>query len=153
MYAPRVVSIIDAIHAAGLDERTVAAVINTHLHFDHCGQNHAFEQSPVWVTEAEYEASLAEFYTVPEWAAIDTNRRRHPSDGESIAEGVQLLHTPGHTPGHQSVAVNTTNGLELIVGQTCYSCAEYDLAMPAESDMHTTVLTSQASGTRSPRST
>jgi N-acyl homoserine lactone hydrolase len=136
MYAPRVVSIIDALHHAGFDERTVMAVVNTHLHFDHCGQNDAFDQSPVWVTAAELEASLTEFYTVPEWAAIDIDRRRLSVDGEAIVDGVRLLHTPGHTPGHQSVAVSTANGLELVAGQACYSCAEYRTVTPAESDMH-----------------
>jgi len=136
LYAPQVASIVDALNSAGLDEREVMAVVNTHLHFDHCGQNNAFANAPIWVTAAEYEASLAEFYTVPHWAEIAESHRRTSQDGESITEGVRLLHTPGHTPGHQSVAVDTANGLESIVGQACYSCAEYEAAAPAEADMH-----------------
>jgi len=136
LYAPKVVSIIDAINAAGLDDRDVAAVVNTHLHFDHCGQNYLFEKAPIWITAAEHEISTTEFYTVPEWASIDPDKLRLSNDGETIADGVRLLHTPGHTPGHQSVVVDTEHGLELIIGQACYTCAEYRSASPAITDMH-----------------
>lgn len=136
LYSPEVASIIDALNGQGFDERSVTAVVNTHLHFDHCGQNDRFDWAPVWVTAAEHEASLAKFYTVPEWADIAEPRRRFAADGEAVADGIRLLHTPGHTPGHQSVAVETAHGLELIVGQTCYSCLEYEATTPAESDMH-----------------
>jgi N-acyl homoserine lactone hydrolase len=136
LYAPQVVSIIDAINEAGLDDRDVAALVNTHLHFDHCGQNHRFANTPIWITAAEHEISTTDHYTVPEWASIGAEKLRLSADGESIADGVRLLHTPGHTPGHQSVAVDTVRGLELIVGQACYTCAEYRAASPAATDMH-----------------
>ena len=136
LYAPVVTSIIDALNDAGFDERDVTAIVNTHLHFDHCGQNHLLPHSNVWVTEAEVEASKADLYTVPDWAHIEPERLRVSSDNETIADGVRLLHTPGHTPGHQSIAVDTDNGLEIIVGQACYTCAEYTAAEPAPTDMH-----------------
>lgn len=136
LYAPDVISIVAALEAAGLDARDVGAVVNTHLHFDHCGQNDRLPNAPVWITAAELAVSTTEFYTVPEWADIDPARRRIASDGEAIADGVRILHTPGHTPGHLSVAVDTDAGLEIIVGQACYSCAEYDTGSPAETDMH-----------------
>lgn len=137
MYAPQVTSIVDALNLAGFDERDVCAVVNTHLHFDHCGQNHLLDHAPVWVTRAELHASTAEFYTVPEWAAIEAGRLRLAVDGEAVAEGVTILHTPGHTPGHLSVAVTTARGLEIVVGQACYSCAEFAANTAAATDMHT----------------
>jgi len=137
---PKIVSIVYAINAAGLDDRDVAAVVNTHLHFDHCGQNHRFGKAPIWITAAEHEISTTEFYTVPEWASIDPDKLRLSNHGETIADGVHLLHTPGHTPGHQSVAVDTEHGLELIIGQACYTCAEYRSASPAITDMHESLL-------------
>jgi glyoxylase-like metal-dependent hydrolase (beta-lactamase superfamily II) len=39
--------------------------------------------------------------------------------------GVTLIPTPGHTPGHQSVVVDTTEGPIVIAGQAIYSAAEY----------------------------
>lgn len=136
LYAPSVRSIVDALHDAGLDDRDVTAVVNTHLHFDHCGQNHLFPGLPVWVTSDEVEAATAEFYTVPEWAHIDADRLRLGADGEEIAPEVRLIHTPGHTPGHQSVVIGADDTLELIVGQACYTCAEFVTGSAAHEDMH-----------------
>ena len=135
-FSPKIISIVDALNKVELDEREVTAVVNTHLHFDHCGQNEFLPHAPVWVTAEEIEAAGAEHYTNPEWAAIGEGRRRLSRDDEEIADGVRILHTPGHTPGHQSVAVDTTRGLELIVGQACYGCGEFEIGRPAETDMH-----------------
>ncbi len=136
LYAPKVVSIVDSLNAADIDERDVAAVINTHLHFDHCGQNHLLGHAPVWITQAELDVSTTELYTVAEWAAIDAHRLRLAADNETIADGVTTLHTPGHTPGHLSIGVATNAGLEIIVGQACYTCAEYEAGTVAPTDMH-----------------
>jgi len=136
LYAPEVMSIVDALNNASIDERDVAAVINTHLHFDHCGQNHLLDHAPVWITEAELDVSATEFYTVPEWANIEPDRLRLAADSETIADGVTILHTPGHTPGHLSITARTDTGLEIIVGQACYTCAEYDANTVALTDMH-----------------
>lgn len=136
LFRPEVTSIVDELNGVGFDEREVVAVVNTHLHFDHCGQNHRLGNASVWVTEAEQVAAQAEFYTVAEWATIEPERLRLSTDGEEIAPGVRLIHTPGHTPGHQSVAVVGNEGTELIVGQACYTCAEFKAGQPAETDMH-----------------
>ncbi len=136
LYAPSVRSIVDALHGAELDEREVIAVVNSHLHFDHCGQNHLLPDAPVWVTEAELEAATADFYTVPEWAHIEAHRLRLGRDDEEIAQGISLLHTPGHTPGHQSVVVDTGSGLELIAAQACWSCEEFTAGQVDTGDLH-----------------
>ncbi len=136
LYAPQVVTVVDALNSAGLDERDVTALVNTHLHFDHCGQNHLFPDVPVWLSAAEVGAASEPYYTVPEWAEVATGRLRISTDGEELAPGVRILHTPGHTPGHQSVALVGDGGLELVVGQACYDCAEFIIGEPAETDMH-----------------
>ncbi|WP_461190268.1 MBL fold metallo-hydrolase [Arthrobacter sp. Z4-13] len=49
--------------------RSVDVVVNTHLHFDHCGGNHLFA-GPVYVQSEELEdASNENDYTIPEWVA------------------------------------------------------------------------------------
>jgi N-acyl homoserine lactone hydrolase len=40
-----------------------------------------------------------------------------------IAPGVRVVPTPGHTPGHQSVAVDTADGVVVIAGD-CANCME-----------------------------
>src|SRR5580765_2387966 len=48
--------------------RDVALVINTHLHFDHCGGNRLFAGVPIHVQRAEREAARGDGYTIAEWA-------------------------------------------------------------------------------------
>jgi N-acyl homoserine lactone hydrolase len=47
-------------------------------------------------------------------------------DGDQeVAPGVHLFSTPGHTPGHQSVVIETDDGPVVIAGQAIYSAAEF----------------------------
>ena len=135
LYTPSVISIVDALNTAGLDERRVIAVVNSHLHFDHCGQNHLLPDAPVWVSAAEVAAAEEPLYTVPEWAVIHDDRRRLSVDGEFVMDGVCLLHTPGHTPGHQSVVVTGEHRVEVIAAQVCWTCAEFDDGRIASGDL------------------
>src|SRR4029077_12730803 len=51
---------------AGID-----IVVNTHLHFDHCGGNHLFAGKPIYVQRQELEDARSEDnYTIREW--VDT---------------------------------------------------------------------------------
>ena len=43
---------------AGLRVGDITAVINTHLHFDHAGNNALFEGVPIYVQRAHYEQAL-----------------------------------------------------------------------------------------------
>ena len=135
-YVPRVLSIVDVLHDHGFDERDVTAIVNTHLHFDHCGQNDRFDV-PVWVTRAELDTvATTERYTVAEWAHIDPDRRRLAEDNEVIADGVTVLHTPGHTPGHLSIVVASDDGADLIAGQACYCRADFDSGIIDPRELH-----------------
>jgi N-acyl homoserine lactone hydrolase len=115
----------------------VVAIVNTHLHFDHCGQNDSLPGVPVWVRADEVEAARTEGYTVPEWATIPPERLRLAADGEEIASGVRLVATPGHTPGHQSVVVTDRDGnYHIVAGQCCHSGKEWAAGAPAATDMY-----------------
>jgi N-acyl homoserine lactone hydrolase len=49
------------------DLGSVDIVVNTHLHFDHCGGNHLFAGKPVYVQRQELEDARNENgYTIPE---------------------------------------------------------------------------------------
>ncbi len=146
LYQPQVIDIVDALANVGIDERSVTAIVNTHLHFDHCGQNHRFPDVPIWTTAEELStAATVEHYTVPQWAEISEPRLRIAADGEEIANGVRLLATPGHTPGHQSVVVTGFDERpEVIVGQVCYDCTEFAEFKVADGDLHDTTWKAQA---------
>ena len=51
--------------------RDVVCVVNTHLHFDHCGGNRLFAGTPIHVQRAEREAAREAGYTIPEWVEFD----------------------------------------------------------------------------------
>ena len=111
--------IITALNQAGVDERDVTAIVNSHLHFDHCGQNSALPSVPIYVQAAELEAAQLPNYTVPEWAHIEPVRQRVLDGDEEIASGIQILSTPGHSPGHQSLLIQGPDDstTHLIAGQ------------------------------------
>ena len=136
LYEPTVVPIVDALNGASIDEREIVAIVNTHLHFDHCGQNRSLPNVPIWVQATEVAAANEEFFTVPDWAFIEGDRLRALEGDAALAEGVTILATPGHTPGHQSVLVELGGARELIVGQACYACAEFKAGTLIEQDMH-----------------
>ena len=55
---------------------------------------------------------------------------------EALAGGVQIIATPGHTPGHQSLVVEAEGVTTVIGGQCCYTCAEFEAGVGLISDLH-----------------
>ena len=96
---------------AGID-----IVVNTHLHFDHCGGNRRFAGRPVYVQRRELDdARSQDDYTIPEW--VDAPGVQYvPVDGElELLPGLRLVPAPGHTPGSQVVVVET-GGRPAVIG-------------------------------------
>ena len=115
---------------------TVTAVINTHLHFDHCGGNRRFAGTPTYVQRAELEASTGPDYVV-EWARFDGESYVEVDGDAQLFAGVSVLFTPGHTPGHQSVVVETAEGIIVLGGDVTYSMRELiDAATPSIQRIH-----------------
>jgi N-acyl homoserine lactone hydrolase len=105
--------------------RDVALVINTHLHFDHCGGNRLFAGVPIYVQRIEREAAREPDYTVPEWVEFE-GAQYVELDGEAeVAPGVRVLPAPGHTPGQQAVLVDTDDGLVVLAADVAYSWADF----------------------------
>src|SRR5262245_65689546 len=52
----------------GFDLACIDIVVNTHLHFDHCGGNHLSPRRPIYVQRLELDdARSTEDYTIREW--------------------------------------------------------------------------------------
>ena len=111
-------------HGHGLDD--VRLIVNSHLHFDHCGNNHRFPGVPIYVQAAEYEAAHQPHYTVPEWVEFESAEYVVLEGDGHVARGVSVMSTPGHSPGHQSLVFETADGLVALAGQAIYSKAEYE---------------------------
>jgi N-acyl homoserine lactone hydrolase len=109
------------------DPASVDIVVNTHLHFDHCGGNHLFAGKPIYVQRRELEdARTKEDYTIREW--VDPPGVDYVAvDGElELLPGIRLLPAPGHTRGSQVVVVETGARPIVIVGDTAVWFGELD---------------------------
>ena len=111
----------DALAEHDLSPADVRIVINSHLHFDHCGQNAVFKHAPFYVQRAELERARREDTTTSEWFDF-AGARFELVDGDSkIVDGVRVVATPGHTVGHQSVVVDTPDGGAVMIGDAAYT--------------------------------
>ena len=120
MYPHTARRLIDELHRHGIDERDVQCIVNSHLHFDHCGQNHALS-CPVVVQRAEIDAAQQPHYTVPEWADTPPARLVACRGDTEVATGVTVLLTPGHTPGHQAVVIGSGDDVAVIAAQCIFT--------------------------------
>jgi glyoxylase-like metal-dependent hydrolase (beta-lactamase superfamily II) len=130
-YRPRRRELIAALAAAGVAPGDLTGVVNCHLHFDHIGGNPLLAALrpglPVFVQAKELAAARAGGHTIdalvdPPGTAVAYQER----DGEArIRRGVTLLPTPGHTDGHQSLIVESSQGTTVLAGQAYDFASEY----------------------------
>ena len=60
-----------------------------------------------------------------DWVRFEGAAYREIECNLELTEGVTVLSTPGHAPGHQSVLVATTRGWGLLVGQAAEDLADW----------------------------
>jgi N-acyl homoserine lactone hydrolase len=114
----------------------IAVVVNTHLHFDHCGGNRRFAGTPTYVQRAELEAAVEPDYLV-EWVHFDGESYVEVDGDAELFDGVSTLFTPGHSAGHQAVLVDTRDGLVVLGGDVTYSMRDLiDGATPSILRIH-----------------
>ncbi|MGH8994880.1 MAG: N-acyl homoserine lactonase family protein [Acidimicrobiales bacterium] len=134
-YQPQSISLGAALSAVGLAPSEIAAVVLSHLHFDHCGQQRTLS-APTYVQVTEFEAAKTPGYTVADWAEVPKDRLQLVHGDEDIADGIRLISTPGHTPGHQSVAIEAGNERVVLAAQCAYHADELRTGRPASSNLH-----------------
>ncbi|MEN8239746.1 MAG: N-acyl homoserine lactonase family protein [Actinomycetota bacterium] len=113
-----------ALADVGVHLADVTMVINSHLHFDHCGNNHLFPGIPLVVQRAEYDLTHEPDYTIPEWIHFPGAEWTLVEGATEVMPGVKVFPTPGHTPGHQSVIVSGFEDVQVIAGQAVYDSGE-----------------------------
>jgi N-acyl homoserine lactone hydrolase len=119
------VSIAEALAEHDLVPSDIGFVINSHLHFDHCGQNPVFKHAPFYLQRAELERARVESPDLSDWFDF-MGARFEGRDGDAeIAPGLKVLSTPGHTVGHQCVLVETAAGTQVLIGDAAYRLATY----------------------------
>lgn len=125
VYAPVGRPILELLREAGVARDEVTAVVNCHLHVDHAGQNAAFPGIPIYVQPIEWEIAHTTDHTILEWIDFPGARYERVAGDHEVADGIRVMATPGHTPGHQSLEVDAREGRTVLVGQACYTVEEW----------------------------
>ena len=126
-FEPARTSIVDELARFGVATSDVGFVVNSHLHFDHCGNNRLFPKASVFIQKAELDAARdpTARYTVNGWFDYPGARITEADGDMEIVSGVRLLATPGHTPGHQSVLITNSSERILVAAQAAFTVDEY----------------------------
>jgi len=122
----------EALATAGVTTEDVRIVVNCHLHLDHCGGNPRFPDRPIFAQQVEFDAAHRE-EDYPIVGLYDFAAARYELHGgeADVAKGVRVVPTPGHTPGHQSLIVETDAGRVVLAGQAVNGATDYARAQYA----------------------
>lgn len=124
----------DGLAAWGLKPEDVDILIITHLHWDHVINAEKCVNARIIVQEAEWEAAinphpLQKFAYAPRWFYEGLKNVEFVKGDVDFLPGVRLILTPGHTPGGQTVAIETEKGWYAISG---YCAINDNFYPPAE---------------------
>jgi N-acyl homoserine lactone hydrolase len=121
----------------GWTTKDIDIVVNSHLHYDDAENNLALPHAQFFVSRLEWEWSTdpssaqAVLYDI-DWTGPDLTYMNYTlidSDHYDVMPGIRVIQTPGHTPGHQSVLVNTAEDIVCIAGDA--ACMLENLTIPA----------------------
>jgi len=126
-------SVADALAGLDMTPADIGLVINTHLHFDHCGQDAVFCHAACHVQRTELDRAKRESRELYDWFRF-MDARWELLDGDTeILPGLSVVTTPGHTAGHQCVVVSSADGQDLLVGDAAYTPRQF--AGPPDADL------------------
>ena len=124
-------ALIGELAAAGVKPEDIDTVFITHLHVDHCGTcvvkdgdsvRAAFPNATYRWSQTEHDHWLTapqapgNDFTVPDMQKALSDRFNAANDGEAIASGINVIATPGHTPGHAGVVLSSGTERAFILG-------------------------------------
>lgn len=115
-----------ALGEIGWKPSDVDIVINTHLHHDHCANNSRFPNAEFVVSAIEWDycqnpISTQQVLYRNYWLTDGLSPWRYrivSDDYYDVLPGIRLIKTPGHTPGHVAVLINTAEGVVAATGDS-----------------------------------
>jgi glyoxylase-like metal-dependent hydrolase (beta-lactamase superfamily II) len=137
----------------GFAPEDVSYVINTHLHFDHCGGNTKRDENGRWIPvypKARYIIQKGEWeYALnPCWRDKPSYMRQNFQPLEAhgcvqlvegdtrITQGVEVLKTPGHTSYHQCVKISSGEEVLFFLGDMVPMSAHAGLSYIMSYDLY-----------------
>lgn len=121
-HAPPEETVAGQLALHGVAPEAVGTVVISHIHSDHCGGVELLPNARLVVNRAE--AAHAEAHS-PTWRYFDHGHDRLLLDGDHDLFGdgsVEVLATPGHTCGHQSLRIRRFGQADVLAGDACYFC-------------------------------
>ncbi|MBI4571253.1 MAG: MBL fold metallo-hydrolase [Chloroflexi bacterium] len=129
--------LLDNLAKLGVRPDEIDVVVNTHLHFDHVGWNclgrdgayvPTFPKAEYWIARAEWDFWTEERvlreegpHLASDVLPLKDSAQLRLVDGEAaITRELSLLPTPGHTPGHCSIAVASAGERAIILGDVAH---------------------------------
>jgi glyoxylase-like metal-dependent hydrolase (beta-lactamase superfamily II) len=135
----------DAIRHAGFQPTDVDIVLNTHLHFDHCGGNtfldpggvvrpsfprarHVVQRRELDFARSGNERIRASYLAHDFEPIVAAGLWDFVDGAAEVTQGVRVLPTPGHVPHHHSVLIESDGGVACFLGDICPTSAHLPLA-------------------------
>jgi glyoxylase-like metal-dependent hydrolase (beta-lactamase superfamily II) len=134
----------DALAAVGYKPSDIDIMIDTHLHFDHAGGNTVHDAEGVIrlaFPNARYIANRGEF-EYAHWRNERVQASYMPANFDPVLEagrlelvdynhvvmpGISMVHTPGHTPHHHSIIIESAGEAACFLADLCPTSAHLPL--------------------------
>jgi N-acyl homoserine lactone hydrolase len=125
-----------ALAELGWSSNDIDIVVNSHLHWDHCDNNWRLPNAHFYVSLAEWNYAQNPIENQKKLYQADFNCGALSvmnyvlinQDLFEIAPGIKTIETPGHSAGHQSTVVNTSEGIVCVAGDA--ACFMENLTTP-----------------------
>jgi glyoxylase-like metal-dependent hydrolase (beta-lactamase superfamily II) len=145
--------LIDNLKAGGVAPRDVDIVINSHLHFDHCGWNTVrdkngkivptFPRANYYAPEGEWQyarhpSERDSISYIPENYAplVESGQMMLLKGGEEIVPGISVKTFPGHTAHMQAVMVQSQGRTACYISDLMPTTAHIDLSWGMAFDLY-----------------
>ena len=120
-------AVVARLASLGVRPDEVTIVVNSHLHFDHAGNNGAFPKA-TFIVQGDHLAFAkgkpnfpGVYWDIPELTYMPVAGRVR------VASGLEVVPTPGHAPGHQSLVVDLPEtGRVVLCGDAAFTRANLE---------------------------
>jgi glyoxylase-like metal-dependent hydrolase (beta-lactamase superfamily II) len=144
--------LLDNLSSAGLAPDDIDIVINTHLHFDHCGWNTmrkgdsivpTFPKATYYVQEGEWQHARLQLerdaisYLSPNYdPLVESGQMKLLRGDQEIVPGISVRVLPGHTGNMQAVIITSAGQTACYISDLIPTAAHIDLTWVMAYDVY-----------------